>query len=47
MARHPYDIPDPWRVRVREWLAKHLWCPLVGHAPVVKMDGTVLCQRHD
>lgn len=42
-----YVIPDPWTVRVREWLVKNTVCRIVGHKRVRKFDGVIYCRRHD
>lgn len=41
-----YLVPDPWHVVVRELIAKHVVCRIVGHKSVQKFDGTILCRRH-
>lgn len=43
----PRTIPDPLPVRIREWLAKHLVCPIIGHKPVQKFTGVIPCRRHE
>jgi hypothetical protein len=39
-------VKDPPKSRwTRAW-CKRVYCPLFGHDPLIKMDGTLLCRRH-
>jgi len=46
VRRRPWFIPEPFHVQVRETWCRLVWCQIVGHRYVVKMDGTRLCERH-
>ncbi len=39
-----YVVFEPWHVRVREWLARKVICPVRGHRWKAKMYDLV-CQR--
>lgn len=41
-----WQVRDPWHWRFKQWVIKNIYCRIVGHDEVIKMDGTVLCRRH-
>lgn len=41
-----YLVKDPLSSRVKAAWNRHVWCRVVGHDTLAKMDGTRLCRRH-
>lgn len=48
MTRRQYDIPDPWHIRLREWVARWTVCLILGHRRTPGFDGGMKpCRRCD